>query len=420
MVYKTNLRNGIRVLSQYCPSTHAVSLGIWINSGSRDELPSMEGIAHFLEHMLFKGTKRRTTRDIAVELDILGGMSNAFTTKENICFYGKVLDKHLSRLMDVFCDILLNATISEAELERERRVILQEISMIEDTPEDYVHTLACEKFWQGNSLGHSICGYRETIEHFNRDDIIKFRNQIIHPEHIVVAAAGNVHHSELVALVGMNLDSLVKEIQSRPERTCPRPQMFREYVRRDLEQTHMCILMPGMSFRDENRFNAYLLNMVLGNSMSSRLFQEVRERRGLAYNIYSFLNCYEDVGVFGVYAAVSPDKLYESFKVIRGEMEKLIEAGINEDELAGAKDCAIGSMYLNLDGTDALMNRIARNELLYGCDVSPKEVERKLLEVTSEGMRNWFVRVFPNNVSILILGPSEGGCVDKILNWDIG
>ncbi|SFN01980.1 M16 family metallopeptidase [Thermodesulforhabdus norvegica] len=415
MVQKTRLENGIRVLSQHCPNTHVVSVGIWIDSGSRDELPSMEGITHFLEHMFFKGTERRTTRDIAVELDILGGMSNAFTTKENLCFYGKVLDKNLPRLMDIFCDILLHARMDERELEKERFVILQEISMVEDTPEDYVHTVACEKFWKGHPLGHPICGYRETVQRFRREDILKFKDQIIHPEQVVVSAAGSVRHDELVEMVNDGLGRLRANGRGRPPRTSPEPVVFRDYIRKDLEQTHICLLMPGVSLHDEERFAVYILNIVLGNSMSSRLFQEVREKRGLAYNIYSFLHCCEDTGVFGVYAAVAPEKLAECFKVIWNEMEELIAGGVSETEISGAKDCAVGGMYLNLDSTDALMNRIARNEFLYGHEVAPDEIEKKIYGVSSENLGKWFARVFPDRVSILVVGPSDKQQVDLVM-----
>lgn len=417
MVQKSRLENGIRVLSQYYPNTHIISVGIWIDSGSRDESPSMEGITHFLEHMFFKGTEKRTTRDIAVELDILGGMSNAFTTKENLCFYGKVLDKNLSKLMDIFCDILLNATIDERELEKERFVILQEISMVEDTPEDFVHIVACEKFWKGHPLGHPICGYRETIRRFSREDILKFKDQIIHPEQVLVAAAGNVRHDELVELAEKGLGRLTPNGRGRPKRTSPEPVIFRDYIQKDLEQTHICLLMPGVSHHQEERFAVYLLNVILGNSMSSRLFQEVREKRGLAYNIYSFLHCCEDAGLLGVYAAVSPDKLEESFRVIWNEMGKLISDGVSDGEIAGAKDCAVGSMYLNLDGTDALMNRIARNEFLYGRDIPPGEIEEKIYSVSPDSLIKWFSGIFPDRVSILIVGPSEAKQVDRVLNF---
>ncbi|MEJ5301309.1 MAG: pitrilysin family protein [Thermodesulforhabdaceae bacterium] len=416
MAEKTVLPSGIRVVTEKIPFSHVVSVGFWINAGSRDEEPAREGITHFLEHMLFKGTKRRTTKEIAKELDALGGYSNAFTTKENLCIYGKVLDKHLPRLIDVFQDILLESCFDSEELDRERQVIIQEINMIEDSPEDYIHTLFCEKFWAGHPLGHPVCGYKSSVLSMSREDLLSFKDSIIHPEQLVITAAGNVDHDQFIGLVEPALGNLKPNGQSRTQRSCPKRNVFREAIFKKLEQLHICIGTQGVSLKDPSRFLAYVFNMVLGNSMSSRLFQEVREKRGLAYSIYSFLNIYEDTGMFGIYAAVEPSKADELLQVVINELEKIRSNGISESELSRAKDCFVGSLYLNMDGTDAYMNRLAKNEIVHGRDIPPEEIEAQILAISLDDMSQW-LRSLPliDDLSMLLLGPIRNKDFDKLI-----
>ncbi len=408
MIQKTLLPNGVRVVTEHIPLSHVISLGVWITAGSRDEAASQEGITHLLEHMLFKGTERRSAREIARELDALGGYSNAFTTKEHLCLYGKVLDQHLPRLLDVFTDILLASTFDSQELERERHVIVQEINMLEDSPEDYVHTLFCEKFWSEHPLGHPICGYRDTVLNVDRATLMRFKDSIIHPSQLLITAAGNVEHDHFVSLITPTLGTLVPNGRGRPERTVPQRCTFCEFVPKKLEQVHLCIGTQGVALRDEARFLFYILNMVLGNSMSSRLFQEVREKRGLAYSIYSFLNSYEDGGLFGIYAAAEISKIREVATVIKEEMERMFSDGITEGELLRAKDCFVGSLYLNMDGSDAFMNRIAKNEIVHGRQIPPEEVEQRIFSISRDSFMHWLAssgRHLFRDVSVLLLGP---------------
>lgn len=406
MIDKTVLPSGIRIITEKIPSSHVVSVGFWINVGSRDEERSREGITHLLEHMLFKGTERRSTKEIARELDALGGYSNAFTTKENLCLYGKVLDKHLYRLIDIFLDILLESKFDSEELDRERQVILQEISMVEDSPEEYIHTLFCEKFWEEHPLGHPICGYKSSVISITREELLRFKDSVIHPKQLLITAAGNIEHEELVGLLEPVLGNLSPNGRCRNQRVLPGNKIFRQAVEKDLEQVHICIGTQGVSLRDPSRFFWYIFNMVLGNSMSSRLFQEVREKRGLAYSIYSFLNSYEDTGLFGIYAAVDPSRTEELVRVVKAEIEKIMDEGITEGELLRAKDCFIGSLYLNMDGTDAYMNRLAKNEIVHGRDVPPEEVEEKILSISCDDIKVW-LKSFPSlkDFSVLFLGP---------------
>jgi predicted Zn-dependent peptidase len=415
MVEKTVLPSGIRVVTEKIPFSHVVSIGFWINAGSRDEEPSREGITHLLEHMLFKGTNRRTTKEIAKELDALGGYSNAFTTKENLCIYGKVLDKHLPRLIDVFQDILLESRFDPEELDRERQVILQEISTVEDSPEEYIHTIFCEKFWDGHPLGHPICGYRSSVLSMTREDLLSFKDSIIHPEQLVITAAGNVEHEHLISLLEPAFGNLKPNGRCRTKRSCPQRKVFREAIFKKLEQVHICLGTTGVSMKDPTRFMFYVFNMIIGNSMSSRLFQEVREKRGLAYSIYSFLNIYEDTGMFGIYAAVEPSKAEELLRVVINEIDKVREEGISESELARAKDCFIGSLYLNMDGTDAFMNRLAKNEIVHGRDVPTEEIEAQISAISLEDMKQWLKSLPPiKDYSALLLGPVKNKEADRL------
>ncbi|MCX7822979.1 MAG: insulinase family protein [Syntrophobacterales bacterium] len=416
MVEKTVLPNGIRIITEKIPFSHVVSVGFWINAGSRDEEKSRAGITHLLEHMLFKGTSRRSTKEIAKELDALGGYSNAFTTKENLCLYGKVLDKHLPKLIDIFMDILLESKFDHEELLKEQQVILQEISMVEDSPEEYIHTLFSEKFWSEHPLGHPICGYRSSVLSITREELLRFKDKVIHPKKLLITAAGNIEHKEFVALLESTLKTLPWNDQCWDQRVQPERNIFQQAIVKDLEQVHICIGTQGVSLRDPSRFFWHIFNMILGNSMSSRLFQEVREKRGLAYSIYSFLNSYEDTGLFGIYAAVDPSNTEELLRVVKGEIEKILDDGISESELLRAKDCLVGSLYLNMDGTEAYMNRLAKNEIIHGRDVSPEEVEAKILSISCEDMKGW-LKSSPllKDLSILFLGPLKDRNIDRLI-----
>ncbi len=414
MVRKTVLPNGIKLVTTKIPLSHVVSLGIWINSGSRDESKSLEGITHLFEHMLFKGTSKRSTKEIAKELDALGGYSNAFTTKENLCLYGKVMDKHLPSLVDIFLDLLLNSRFDDEELERERQVIIEEINMVEDYPEDLTHTVFTEKFWKDHPLGHPICGYRETLLSISRESLLEFKEKIIHPEQLIVSAAGNVEHEDFVALLTPYLGKLQPNGRGREDRTKPTSNFFKEAVYKKLEQIHLCMGIPAVSIKDPAKYIFYIFNMIFGSSMSSRLFQAVREKKGLAYAIYSFLNLYEDSGMFGIYAAVDPAKIEELLKTIKEEFLKIITEGIADEELARAKDYLIGSIYLNIDSTDSYMNRIAKNEIIYGKEIPLEEVEASILKITSEDIDRWLKGLpLPKDFSVLLLGPVRNKTFEK-------
>lgn len=407
MYQKTVLSNGIRIITEKIPYVYSVSMGIWVSVGSRDERERERGITHFIEHMLFKGTRKRTALDIAKELDAVGGFANAFTSKENVCFHAKVLDRHLHLVVDVLTDIFLNSTFSPQEIEREQQVILQEIRMIEDTPDEFVHILFQERFWDQNPLGLPIYGSAQAIEQIDRNRILEYLSTTFHPDRIVIAAAGNLEHQEFVDLLAPAMESL----ESTPRdmrRIRPSESDYVQVISKDLEQVHLCLGMPGASQVDEARYACYLLNAILGSSMSSRLFQEIRERRGLAYSVYSFANSHEDSGLLGVYAGISPENVAETLKVIHEQLSRMASEPISEAELSAAKEQLKGSMYLNAESTDSRMNRLAKNEFLFGRCVPFEESEERIDQVAREDILQWFQNTYdPRKLALILLGPTD-------------
>ncbi|SMC20412.1 Predicted Zn-dependent peptidase [Desulfacinum hydrothermale DSM 13146] len=405
MVQKTTLTNGIRLVTERIPSVHSVAMGIWVNVGSRDERGPERGITHFIEHMLFKGTQRRSALHIAKELDAVGGFANAFTSKENVCVHAKVLHTHLPLVVDVLTDIFLHSTFAPDEMERERQVILQEISMIEDSPEDLVHILFQQEFWKDHPLANPIYGTPGTVRALDREKALDYMTRRFRPPRIVVAAAGLVEHQAFVELLGPTLSDLPGS-ESAAQRRPPALHPHRQVVAKDLEQVHLCLGFPGCSHSDPDRFASHVLNVVLGNSMSSRLFQEVREKRGLAYSVYSFANSHEDTGLMGIYAAVAPSQVEETARVIQDQMARLVVESITEEELSAAKEYLKGSMYLNAESTDSRMNRLAKNEIVFGRWVSFQEVEEQIDNVTTEDVRRWLQSVYrPESTAVTLLGP---------------
>jgi predicted Zn-dependent peptidase len=402
---KTVLGNGVRVLTERIPHFHSVSTGIWVNVGSRDEQGDERGLTHFIEHMLFKGTGKRSAQDIARELDAVGGFVNAFTSKENVCFHAKVLHPHLPLVVDVLTDIFLNSVFAPVEIAREQQVIVQEIRMIEDTPDEYVHVLFQEMFWKDNPLGFPIYGTVEAVESVDRARILRYLSRMFQPERIVVAAAGNLDHQQFLDLVAPTLETLNHPEDPLGRRTPP-DHFGTRVIAKDLEQVHVCFGMRGPAQTDENRFLCHLLNVVLGSSMSSRLFQEIREKRGLAYSIYSFVNSHEDTGMFGIYAGVAAGDVQETLDIIHQEAATLAREPISEAELKGAKEYLKGSMYLNAESTDSRMNRLAKNEFLFGRYVSFEEVERKIDQATAAAVQQWFEEIYQSSqVALMLFGP---------------
>jgi predicted Zn-dependent peptidase len=368
--------------------------------------------------MLFKGTERRSALDIARELDAVGGFANAFTSKEHVCFHAKVMESHLPLVADVLTDIFLNSVFEDQEIEREQQVILQEIRMIEDTPDEFVHILFQDAFWKGNPLGLPIYGTSKSVSTANRALLRGYMSRTFHPERVVVSAAGNLDHDRFLELVAPALEGMKHDTEA-PDRATPDNSYDIRVIPKDLEQVHICFGLPGTSQVDDNRFAGHLLNVVLGGGMSSRLFQEIREKRGLAYSVYSFSNSHVDTGMLGVYAGVGEENVLDAVRLIYEQLALLADKLISESEISGAKEYLKGSMYLNSESTDSRMNRLAKNEFLFGRHVPMEEIERKIDQLTAEGVREWFRSVFdPRKLAVMLYGPvkADRGDIEKLIS----
>lgn len=404
MITKTALDNGLRIVTERIEHVRSVSLGIWVDVGSRDETEPEAGLSHLLEHMIFKGTAKRSALDIAKEIDSIGGASNAFTSREFTCFHAKVLDNHQSEIVDLLTDIFLNSTFAAEELAREREVVLQEIKMVEDTPDEQVHQLMPEVLWGGAPLGRPVAGSAETVSAATPESIKAYIESAYRPERIIISAAGNLEHDRLVEL----LRPAFAGLNGRPDRVRPpkpEPVATHRLIDKDLEQIHLCLGLPGLSAVDPDRYAGLLLNNIFGGSMSSRLFQEVREKRGLAYSVYSFLSTYSDAGVLGTYLGVDPGRAREALEVVLGVMAELARA-IDPDDLAKAKEQLKGQIYLSAESTDARMSRLAKNEFTFGRYVPYDEVAAAIDAASPDKVAELAETLLdPAKIALAALGP---------------
>ena len=373
MIHRSQLPNGIRVVSEELTAVPSVTLGIWVENGSRFERSHQGGLSHFLEHLLFKGTDRRTAAQIAEEIDAVGGVLNAFTGKEYTCYYARVLAEHTDLAADVLADLFLRSRFDPDEIERERTVVLQEISQVEDTPDDYVHDLFNLRYWPGHPLSLPVCGNNETVKSFQRQDFIDFLGDRYRPDRLIIAAAGNLKHEHLLEWVNREFAAL-DGTSVAVDGAMPTEQSGVFAHEKPLEQVHICLGTAGVSHVAPARYAAHLLNTALGGGMSSRLFQEVRERRGLAYSVYSFLSSYRDAGYLGVYVGTSPESVHEVVDVVLQELRTVVKEGLRSAELTRVKNQLKGGMLLGLETSDARMSRLAKNEIFFGRDIPLEEI----------------------------------------------
>jgi predicted Zn-dependent peptidase len=406
MVTREVLDTGLRLITESMPHVRSVSIGVWLTRGSRDETSELGGIAHFVEHMLFKGTATRSAEDIAQEIDSIGGQLDAFTAKEYASYYIKVLDEHLSTAIDLLSDIVMNPRFDAEDLEKEKKVILEEIKMVEDTPDDLVHEIFTQHFWEGHSLGRPILGAKETVESFT-PEILRdyFRNVYVAPN-LIVSAAGNVDHARVRELVEAAFAALPTTRASYDD-TVPRvvPQVL---VRaKELEQSHVCLGTTSYQQNHPDRYVSYIMNTVLGGSMSSRLFQNVREKRGLAYAVFSGLSAYRDAGNITIYAGCANEAVPEVVELCVEELRAMKQAPVPDAELRRAKDHLKGSLMLSLENTASRMSHLARQEIYFerhfGLDETLAGVER----VTSADVSRVAGDLFANgSLAATIVGPS--------------
>ena len=413
-VKRTVLPTGLRILTEAIPTTRSASLGVWVGIGSRDETPALHGASHFLEHLLFKGTHKRTALEISAEIEAVGGETNAFTTKEYTCYYARVLDADLPLAVDVLCDAIADSLLEPADVETERGVILEEIAMHEDEPGDEVHDLFAEAIFGDHPLGRLISGTPESITPMTRNQINTFyRRRYTAPE-IVVTAAGNLDHATVVRLVRKALAGTPLDAGSAAP-AGPRPAGKKVRVRksqtvvlhRDTEQAHIVLGGSGLGRHDERRFALGVLNNVLGGGMSSRLFQEIREKRGLAYSVYSYASQHADAGLFGVYAGCAPAKAPEVLDLIRAELDRVAADGITAEELSRGKGMVKGSYVLGLEDTGSRMSRLAKSELLHGDLMGVDELLARVDAVTVEEVNAVAADLLSRERSLAVVGPFD-------------
>jgi predicted Zn-dependent peptidase len=354
--------NGLRLVTETMPHVRSVSIGVWLTRGSRHEPLEHAGIAHFVEHMLFKGTTTRTAEDIAQQVDSIGGQLDAFTSKEYAGYYVKVLDEHLPVAVDVLADLVSNPTFAPDDIEREQKVVLEEIKMVEDTPDDLVHEIFAQSYWSGHPLGRPILGTPESVSALDQPTLQRYFKDTYAASNFVVVAVGNLDHDAVKALIEEKLGATRASGQS-PEDSVPVVQPTIEVRQKDLEQSHVCFGTVALPQNHPDRYAAYALNTVLGGSMSSRLFQNVRERRGLAYAVFSSLSAYQDVGALSIYAGCGNDAVAELVDVVVAEIRQMRRQTMPADELRRAKDHLKGSLMLNLESTSSRMSHHARQEI---------------------------------------------------------
>ncbi len=416
LVRRTVLPGGLRVVTEAVPSVRSVTFGVWVGVGSRDESVRQAGCSHDLEHLLFKGTQRRSALDISSTIDALGGEMNAFTAKEYTCFYARVLDADLPVAVDVVCDMITSAVVLASDVDNERGVILEEIAMSDDDPSDLVHDSFAQAVFGDTPLGRPILGTSESIEGLSRTTINSYYRRHYRPENMVVAAAGNLDHAEVVRLVKRAFGAVgaLADVSAAPveARIGGRQRLSRPGVhveQRATEQANFVLGMPGMSRVDDRRFALGVLNAVLGGGMSSRLFQEVREKRGLAYSVYSYNAQYADTGLFGVYAGCQPDKVDEVLALCRGELDKVVERGITADELVRGRGQLRGALVLGLEDTGSRMSRIGKSELVYGELLGVNAILARIDAVTLDDVRQVAAEVLDAAPTLAVIGPFEPG-----------
>jgi len=421
MYNKTVLKNGIRIISEQIKNLHSVAVGIWVNVGSRDEDVSDNGVSHFIEHMLFKGTHKRSSFQIAKELDSIGGHSNAFTAKENTCYYARVLGKHFTALSDILSDILLNSKFDHHDMEREKQVVLQEISMVEDTPEDNIHILFNRLFWSDHPIGMSILGTDKTVSGLKKENIIKHISRFYVPDRVLIASAGDLDHKSLVSSFEPYFESVSDRSESSIERVVPGCNAGISVHSKDLEQVHICIGAEAPSQTNKKRFACAILNTILGGNMSSKLFQEVRENRGLAYSIYSFVSSYIDTGYLCVYVATDPQNVNPVFDTIQNEIKKMSRGEFSRSDLEAAKDYLTGSIYLSSENTESRMMRLAKNEFIFGRYIGYDELVSNLEAVTFDEVVDASKEIFrKDKASLAALGPIKDEDISRSrLDFDL-
>jgi predicted Zn-dependent peptidase len=408
-VHKEILPNGLVVLTEPMEHVHSVSVGIWLRTGSRREPAELNGISHFIEHMVFKGTQRRSAEDIAREVDRVGGMLDAFTAKEMVCFNTRVLDEHLPKAFDVVADMVLEPKFANEDIEREKSVILEEIGMTQDNPEDLVHELFTQNLWNRHALGKPILGTPETVSAFTRETLQSWFQRCYTPNSIVITAAGHLKHEDLVQLVADRFGKLAAASDSTPDPIPASAPHVTLRTKHELEQVHICVGVPALPLSDGRRFVVSVLNNILGGGMSSRLFQNIREKQGLAYAIFSEMNSYRDTGLLSVYAGTSLETAAQLVRSVLDELRRLKDEPLDTEELRRAKDHLKGATLLALEGTGSRMSSLARYHLYFDRHFTAQQLIELLEEVTADDVQQLARELFQSErMSASVVGNLDG------------
>jgi len=402
------LGNGLRILTERMTQVRSVSIGVWLTRGSRHEAAERGGIAHFVEHMLFKGTSTRTAEDIAQAIDSIGGQLDAFTAKEYASYYIKVLDEHLPLAMDILADIVRNPAFAPDDIEREKKVVVEEIKMVEDTPDDLVHEIFTQGFWENHPLGRPILGTKDTVESFTTDLLRDYFRSVYTANNLIVSAVGNLEHQRVRDLVQDKMGSLAEPgqvVRDQAPRVVPKILVRNK----DLEQSHVCLGVGSYPQNHEDRYSSYVLNTLLGGSMSSRLFQNVREKRGLAYAVFSGLSAYRDAGSFTIYAGCANEAVGEVIDLVVEELRGVKNAPVLDAELQRSKDHLKGSLMLSLENTASRMSHLARQEIYFDRQFGLDETLLGIERVTADDVQRVATDLFRNgSLSATILGNVNG------------
>ncbi|MBI3403949.1 MAG: insulinase family protein [Acidobacteria bacterium] len=413
-IHKQTLPNGLVVITEPMTHVRSVSVGIWVRTGSRRERTALNGITHFIEHMVFKGTERRSAEQIAKEVDSVGGMLDAFTSKEMICFNTKVLDEHLPLAFDVLADLVLRPRFDREDIEKEKGVILEEIKMDQDNPDYLVHEVFTQGFWRGHALGLPILGTPKSVKSFRQTAVLDCFREWFAPQNLVITAAGNLRHEQLLELVEKEFGSLKRGKANGAEREPRTNPHITLKSKRELEQAHICLGVAAYPMADERRFATAVLNNILGGGMSSRLFQNIREKRGLAYAVYSDVSPYRDTGLLSIYVGTALKTVSKVIELVMAEFRDLKENIVPAEELRRAKDYLKGSMMLSLESTSARMSNLARQELYFGRFVTMDELLASVEKVTAEDVQELSREFFrPKQIAATVLGNLNGHKVTR-------
>lgn len=415
MIFNHTLDNGMRIIGQKLPSFNSISVGVWVGTGSVKEVQGEEGLSHFIEHMLFKGTQKRSAIQIATQMDDIGAQINAFTSKESTCYYIKATKEHLEKSVEMLSDMIINSAFDPKEMEKEKGVVIEEIAMVEDTPEDLVMEIMGKEFYKNHPLGQPILGTKESVSSFSQKDIFNYIKKHYVASNMLVSIAGNFEESQIIDLVNKYFDLPKVDYDVPYPRVPTYGKKSLVYAQKDIEQVHTCLVMPGLSPQDDSYYPLVVVNNAFGGNMSSRLFQKIREDKGLAYSVYSFTSSYKDSGIIGFYAGTNANRAYEVVEIIINEIKELKKHGLKADELERSKNQLKGSYILGNENTGSRMVSIGKSMLLNGKIRTEEEVINLIDKVDKNAVNNVIEQIF----AFESLYGSFVGKINELKNTDI-